>query len=209
MKKFALFLILFTSLFASAYSGFMKLEPGAWAKYIVHTPQGPMEMINKFIGTTTYKGKKVNVIETVMQMQNMQHVIQYWSAKGNDAMIKKIVSQTPQGLFCMEEEMIGFSGMGDSATYHTKTPKEFDPKKPNIKIITLTLKNGKKIKAALFKEKDQEIYVSSEVPFGIVLVKEKGKKVMELVDFGYGAKPIISLEIAKSCGGLQIPPLPK
>ena len=206
MKKLALFFALLALLFAGDYSGFMKLHKGAWAKYIVYTSEGPMELINKYLGTVTYKGKKVNVVETVMRAHGVESVTQYWSAVDNDAVIRKIVSLTPQGLFCMEEEMIGISGMYDEAPYHTKTPKEYSPTK-DIKIVTYKLKNGKTIKAALFKTEKGEVLVSSEVPFGIVLVKENGKKVMELVDFGDGAKPLIPIEKAKSCGALALPPL--
>ncbi len=205
MKKLLLFFALLATLFAADYSGFMKLKPGAWAKYIIHTDEGTMELVNKFVGTTTYKGKKVNIIETITKIGDMQNITQSWSAIDNDSLIRRIISKTPQGIFCMEEEMIGMSGMNEGPSYHTTTPKEYSPKKPNIKIVTYTLKNGKKIQAALFKDGSTEVLVSSQVPFGIVLVKKGGKKEMELVDFGYGAKPIISLDAAKSCGALPFP----
>ena len=207
MKKLFLLIATAAILLASPYTGFMKLSKGAWAKYEVYGQNHPFILTTKYLGTTTYKGKKVNVIETEMKVENMEVVTQYWSAIGNDSLLKKVITKTPNGMSCFEEEMIGTIYSKDQGPgYHTTTPKRFNPKKPNITYATYTLPNGKKIKAAIFKEGDTEVWVSSQVPFGIVQVKEKGKMVMRLIDFGLsGAKAKIGLKEAKMC---TMPTLP-
>jgi hypothetical protein len=198
MKKIFAAIMMAAALFAGGYSGFMKLEPGTWAKYILHTAGGEMEMIHKYIGTFDYKGKKVNVIETELKMEGFKSITQYWSAVGKDEVMEKIITLTPHGLFCMEKEMIGRARIQNRPPYHTTTPPSYAPQKEK-KTLTYTLKNDKKIEAAIFIEGDREVLVSSEVPFGIVAIKEKGKTVMELVDFGTGAKPLIPPKEALEC----------
>ncbi len=205
MKK--LIVIAFLAVASFAYTGFMQLSKGAWAKYEVHSDSGEkFTMTTKFLGTTKYKDMQVNIVEIETLMpKGFTSVVQYWSAVGNDKMVKRIISKTPNGIMCMSEEMVG--KMGDNiAQYHTTTPKEYSPKLPNIKFGTYTLPNGKKIKVAIFKEGKSEAWVSSEVPFGLVLVKENGKVVMRLIDYGLkGAKAIIPLKEAKSCAPVNLP----
>ncbi len=206
MKKLLIFIATTTLLLASPYTGFMKLSKGAWAKYEIYGQTHPFTLTTKYLGTTIYKGKKVNVVETEMKVDNMEVVTQYWSAIGNDSLLKKVITKTPNGVSCFEEEMIGTIYKDQAPGYHTTTPKRFNPKKPNITYATYTLPNGKKIKAAIFKEDDTEVWVSSQVPFGIVQIKEKGKVVMKLIDFGlFGAKAKISLKEAKMCNMSTLP----
>ncbi|SMC09257.1 hypothetical protein [Nitratiruptor tergarcus] len=201
MKKLLILLFTALALFASPYTGFMKLKKGDWAKYIIYTDEGTFSMTTKFLGTTEYKGLKVNIVE----IESNGMVTQYWSAVGNDRAIQKLITKTPQGIMCMSEEMIGMMNADKNAGYHTTTPKEYNPNKPHIKFATYTLPNGKKIKVAIFKNKKSEVWVSSQVPFGIVLAKENGKTVMKLEDFGSGAKPTIPLKEARSCTPMALP----
>ncbi|WP_201332511.1 hypothetical protein [Nitratiruptor sp. YY09-18] len=204
MKKLLIIFLSSLALFASSYTGFMKLSKGDWAKYEIYTDQGKFVMTTKFLGTTKYKGLKVNIVET----EANGVVTQYWSAVGNDRAIQKVITKTPQGIMCMSEEMIGAMHVNKGSGYHTTTPKEYSPQKPNIKFTTYTLPNGKKIKVAIFKNRESEVWVSSEVPFGIVLAKEHGKTVMKLIDFGSGAKAAIPLRAALSCSAPAFPQLP-
>jgi len=190
-----------------AYTGFMQLSKGAWAKYEVYNENGQkIIMTTKFLGKIKYKGLDVNVIEIENIMpKSFESIVQYWSAVGNDKMVKKMITKTSQGIMCMSEEMVGMMG-GEEAQYHTTTPKEFSPKKPNIKFGTYKLPNGKSVKVAIFKDGKSEAWVSSEVPFGLVLVKENGKIVMRLIDYGLkGAKAKIPLKEAKSCAPMSLP----
>ncbi len=200
-----LFLVLFAN--ASVYTGFMKLKPGSWALYESKSSDGQEVTIKlKFLGTTLYKGKKVNIVESESQVGKTKIVTQQWSAVDNDSMIEKIITKMPQGVMCMEEEMINTMRGNKVPNYHTKTPKKFSPKRPDIRYGTYTLPNGKKLRVAIFKTKDGEVWVSSEVPFGIVKVVHNGKTVMKLLDFALaGAKPAISLKEAKTCAPLQLP----
>ncbi len=205
MRWIIILVVFATALFSMPYTGFMKLQKGAWAKYEILSQDKNATLTLKYLGTTLYKGKKVNIVESEMVIDGYKIVTQNWSAVDNDAVIKKVITKTPTSVICFEEEMIGM--MGDNTPYyHTKTPKEYSPKKPNIKIATYTLPNGKKIKAAIFKDKGLEVWVSSQVPFGIVKVVENGKTTMRLVDFGLsGAKPAISLKEAQSCTAPMLP----
>ena len=207
MKKIAAFILLVGSLIASSYTGFLKPHKGAWAKYEIIADNSSMQMTLKFLGTVQYKGKRLNVLESETSTQGGQFVSQFWSAVDNDAVLKKMITKTPQGIMCMEEQMIGMSGMSDQKpSYYTKTPKKFSPDKPNIKYATYTLPSGKKIPVAIFKDGSNEIWVSSKVPFGIVLVKKDGKPQMKLIDFGLsGAKAKIPIEEAKSCSPMALP----
>ncbi len=207
MKKLFAIMVAATWLLASSYTGFMKLNKGAWAEYEVYGQNHTFTLLTKYLGTTTYKGKKVNIVETEMKVGDMEVVTQYWSAVDNDSILKKVITKTPHGISCIEEEMIGAIYKNSRPGYHTKTPKRFSPKKPNITFATYTLPNGKKIKAAVFKEKNSEVWVSSQVPFGIVLVKSGGKTYMKLIDYGLsGAKAKIDPKEAKLC---TMPPLPQ
>ena len=193
-------------LFASMYHGFMKIDPGAWAKYEIKSPDGKKSvMLLKYLGSITYKGKKVNIVESEITTAGTKIVSQYWSAIDNDSAIKKLITMTPQGIMCMEEQ---FFGAGQTPQYHLKTPKKYSPKKPNIRFSTYTLPNGKKIPVAIFNDNGSEVWVSSQVPFGIVLVKESKKVQMRLLDFGLsGAKAAIPIDQAKSCAPLALPPI--
>ena len=203
MKK--LLALLLGTLTLLAYTGFMKPKPGAWAKYEFNADSEKAVMITKYLGTTTYKGKKVNVVETETIIGGQKTVAQEWSAIDNDSLIQKRIMLTPMGVMCMEEEIYGTSPQ-EEAPGSLHTPKKFSPKAPNIKLGTYTLPNGKKIKVAIFKDGDGEVWVSSEVPFGTVQIIEKGKPVVKLVDFGLsGAKAAIPLDEAKSCKPAKFP----
>ncbi len=204
MKKIALLLTAALALFA--YTGFMQPKPGAWAKYEIYSENGKGVMIQKYLGTTIYKGKKVHVVETKSDFNGFQTIMQQWSAYNNESAIEKSIMLTPQGLMCMEQEMFTSGGKEQQSPGSLKTPKEYSPKKSNFKLGTYTLPNGKKIKVAIFKEKDGEIWVSSEVPFGTVQVIHEGKPVVKLVDFGLsGAKAAIPLKEAKACAPMHLP----
>ncbi len=199
MRKIALLLwLLITTLLASHYSGFMPLKTGEWAKYKIITQKGTNTLLLKFLGTKSYKGVKVNIVEMVMG----DIINQIWSAVGDDRIIKKMITKTPQGIVCMSEEMVGKQ---EEPLYHTRTPKEYAPQKPKIRFGHYILPNGKKLDVAIFPTKEGEVWVSSEVPFGIVLVKEDGKTVMKLIDFGKGAKPSIPLQELQECNPPLLP----
>ena len=204
MRKFVVIALM--AVVSFAYTGFMQLHKGAWAKYEVVTKEGSFTMTTKFLGTTKYKGLDVNIVEIESTLPKAgETVVQYWSAVGNDKMVKKMISKTPAGIMCMSEEMVGVMNKNGSQ-YHTTTPKKYNPKLPNIKYGTYTLPNGKKIKVAIFKDGNNETWVSSQVPFGIVLVKESGKVVIRLIDYGLsGVKAKISLDEAKSCATMSLP----
>ena len=203
MKKVLLLLI--SALTLLAYTGFMQPKPGAWAKYELDADGKKMVMITKYLGTTTYKGKKVNIVETETIVDGQKMVMQEWSAVDNDSLIQKRIMLTPMGIMCMEEELYGTSP-GEEAPGSLHTPEKYSPKRPNIKLGTYTLPNGKKIKVAIFKDEDAEVWVSSEVPFGTVQVIHDGKPVVKLVDFGLsGAKAAIPLDEAKSCSAVKFP----
>ncbi|OMH41423.1 hypothetical protein BLW93_00640 [Desulfurobacterium indicum] len=82
---------------------------------------------------------------------------------------------------------------------HTKTPEEFKPTKPKIRFGIYKTPTGKKVPVAIFKTKNGETWVSSNVPFGIVKQVENGKVTMFLEDFGAGKKTKIPLNEAKNC----------
>ncbi|BCD59885.1 MULTISPECIES: hypothetical protein [unclassified Nitratiruptor] len=207
MKKLWLLFFGTLLLFAAPYTGFLKMKKGAWAKYEIVSDGTSMQMTIKYLGTIKYKGKRVNIIENEATSPQGRFVTQYWSDKENDSSLQKMITKTPQGIICMEEEMIGMSG--EKPNYYTKTPKKYSPQKPNIKLSTYTLPSGKKISVAIFKDEKSEVWVSSQVPFGIVLVKENGKTTMKLIDFGLsGANPAIPLDEAKSCSPMALPFFP-
>ncbi|MRJ02674.1 MAG: hypothetical protein GXO19_03740 [Epsilonproteobacteria bacterium] len=204
MKR--LFLLCFAFLLSFAgYSGFMEPKPGAWAKYKVLMGKEEGVTTVKYLGESEYKGKKVNVVEIETLIEGLPIVTQQWSAVDDESIVKKVITKTPQGTICMSEEMYRSMGSDEGPDFHLKTPKEYSPKKP-VKQGTYTLPNGKKVEVAIFKDGEREVWVSSQVPFGIVKVVEDGKVVMELIDFGLeGAKAKIPLKEAATCTPTLLP----
>ncbi len=205
MSKKLLLLFVPILLTASVYHGFMKLHPGAWAKYELISEDGRKTiMLLKYLGTTVYRGKRVNIVESEISVSGTKVVSQYWSAIENDSSIQKLITLTPQGIMCMEEQ---FFGAGQTPEYHLKTPKKYSPKRANIRFSTYKI-NGKEIPVAIFNDNGSEVWVSSNVPFGIVLIKDGKKVQMRLLDFGLsGAKAAIPIDKAKSCAPLSLPPI--
>ena len=92
MKMKKLIVIAFLAVASFAYTGFMQPKAGAWAKYEVYGDDGEkFTMTTKFLGTTKYKGLDVNIIEIESLLPKAgKTVVQYWSAVGNDKMVKKM-----------------------------------------------------------------------------------------------------------------------
>lgn len=203
MKKIGYIIIAFLLLIsgmkaiASTYTGFKPLKKGDWSEYTIISEDGKRAALTYIYGgKEKINGKTINIVEFSGKYGNTAGIIQLWLDEKDQPV--KTIMKTPDGqLICFA----GSSTMGlqMQENPHTKTPEEFKPTKPKIRFGTYKTPTGKKVPVAIFKTKNGETWVSSNVPFGIVKQVENGKVTMFLEDFGTGRKTKIPLNEAKNC----------
>ena len=183
---------------ASVYTGFKEPKKGDWVVYNVNVKDG-MQMEQKivFVGEATMEGKKVHGIELVLNMTGEgPGVSQMWIEEKTEMPLKYVMQMGPQ-LMCMRmnfQQMMPADKMPS-----TQTPEEYSPDKPVVRYDTYTTPTGKRVRVAVFKNENGEVWVSSSVPFGVVKVIDNGKTVLTLKDFGSGAKPTLPVSKAIEC----------
>lgn len=194
-------LILAAALHAD-YMGFKTPEVGEWAVVVYHNPDGSdMEQKMIYLGETQMQGKTAEGIEIQMKLpqDNGINATQVWIGKKDRDTLKYVMSMNGQ-LMCVTDQSMGMVPEMQESPPSAETPEAYDPAKhPAFKSETYTTPTGKKVHAAVYKEGTREVWVSSEIPFGIVKVVDNGDTIAYLKDFGKNAKPVISVEQAKAC----------
>ena len=173
------------------YTGFMEWEEGMWAEYIM-----PGNIRN------TWSITKIDKEKIIFQMVVSgggadTRVSQIWMDPDTKKAIKYVMDMNGQ-ITCLEPADIPQDAVpkGDNGY-----PADF----PNMRSDTYTTKTGKKVDAAVYDVTGLgEVWVSSEVPFGMVLTKTTQGSSMELYDFGTsGAKVRISESKAENCQSME------
>ena len=185
------------------YQGFKSVEKGDWAEWTYYSDGEKMTVKYIFAGRETLNGKEVYGLEFSAEMQGQKGIFQVWYYEDTGE-VAKYVLKTPQGIFCLTPTQYKPSDVEPT----TETPDEYEPEnivKYNYEIGTYTTKSGKTISVVKIIKGNEEFWVSSEVPFGLVKVIRNGKTVMELDDFGSGESPVISFDEVKSCKQMQLP----
>lgn len=204
------------------YTGFLKPGQGAWSETIFIDQDNNVESLRKSI----YLGEKIidNIpaygIEMELIVSNDKSAItQIWlDEKLNETV--KIASKLKgkDEVVCisdslMEALMPSFGSSFDFLFPTVKTPVKYGSGNINNKYTygTFITETGKTIQIAKFvDENNMEIWISSEVPFGIVKVADtKSNKIISyLRDFGLtGAKPKISETEMINCKKIDLPTL--
>ncbi|WP_456397504.1 hypothetical protein [Desulfurobacterium sp.] len=203
-----IFLVLISGMkaIASTYTGFKPLKKGDWSKYtIISEDRKRTTLTYIYGGKEKINGKTINTVEFSGKHGNTTGIIQLWLDE-KDQPVKTIIKTSNGQLICFTGSSMVDPQMQENP--HTKTPDEFKPTKPKVRFGTYKTPTGKKISIAIFKTKDGEIWVSSDVPFGIVKQVENGKVTMFLEDFGKGRKLKIPINEAKECQPLNFQKFP-
>jgi hypothetical protein len=181
------------------YTGFLNPKLGAWSD-IVFIDQGGKKSLQRsiFLGEKTIEGVLTYGIEIDSNVSdNTNAILQIWLDKKSDKAIK-IVSKLKgkNEVVCVDESLMKLL----VPSFESFLPAAFTPVKYSsinqYTYGTFTTETGKTIQIAKFVDENKtEIWISSEVPFGIIKAvnTENNKVVAYLRDFGLtGAKPKIS-----------------
>lgn len=167
------------------YSGFMDLKAGQWAETVLVTSQGRVNL-------------RTEVIENSPDMVKYQiqtgetEISQIWYDKQKERAAMYIV-KSGGDVWCMDasDAPMSYVGSDDDA---------YPADKPGIGQGVYTTGAGDMVRVAKFHGENNEVWVSSEVPFGIVKMVVGGKTTMQLYDFGtIGAKNLIDPADLEKC----------
>jgi len=198
------------------YTGFLKPAEGAWSE-IMNGAEQSQRMV--------YLGEKVvhNVlaygieIESIVS-ENESAITQVWRDKESNEIVEIAAKLEGQNeTICVDASLMGILIPSfDTLLPAIETPEKYDSKNEYI-YDAFTTKTGKTIQIAKFiDENNMEIWLSSEVPFGIVKIidwiekTETGEVMVWLQDFGLsGGKPKISENEILNCKKMNFPNLSK
>ena len=196
------------------YTGFLKPAEGAWSEIMNGAEQSQI---------IVYLGEKVvhNVraygieIESIVS-ENESAIIQIWRDKESNEIVEIAAKLEGQNeTICVDASLMGIL----IPSFDTLLPAIETPEKYNSKneytYDTFTTKTGKTIQIAKFiDENNMEIWLSSEVPFGIVKIidwiekTETGEVMAWLQDFELsGGEPKISENEMLNCKKMNFPNL--
>jgi len=198
------------------YTGFLKPAEGAWSE-IMNGAEQSQKMV--------YLGEKVvhNVraygieIESIVS-ENESAITQIWRDKESNEIVEIVAKLKGQNeTICVDASLMGILIPSfDTLIPVIETPEKYDSKN-EYTYDTFTTKTGKIIQVAKFiDENNMEIWLSSEVPFGIVKIidwieeTETGEVMTWLQDFELsGGKQKISENEMLNCKKMNFPNLAK
>jgi len=131
--------------------------------------------------------------EMTMAVAGEETIVQIWTNTATGQLVKYVMKAGGQ-VMCM--------GQSEYEPPETETPSEYAPDTPDISYGTYPVPgNGETVDVAIFEsEPGSEVWVSSEVPFGMVKVVASGTATMSLYDFGTsGAASDISKAERDNC----------
>lgn len=169
------------------YSGFMELKAGQWAESMMTTDRGRTKLRVELIENTPELAK----YQVISGEGGAQEVAQIWFDREAKQPVKYVL-KGDDGVHCM-------SPARAPTTYITSDDSSYPAGMEGVRHAKTEVE-GKEIAVAIFTGDDSEVWVSSQVPFGIVKVEQDGKTKIQLLDFGtIGAKSLISREEAERC----------
>ncbi len=192
------------------YTGFLKPGEGAWSEIMngAEESQRIVYLGEKIVHNTRAYGVEIESIVS----ENESAITQVWRDKESNEIVE-IVSKLKgkDEVICINDSLMeilipSFSSLLPAI----ETPEKYSS---NNKYIydTFTTNTGKTIQIAKFiDENDIEIWISSEVPFGIVKIVNNttGEITSYLQDFGLsGGKPKISEVEMINCKRMNFPNL--
>jgi len=176
----------------SGYTGFPAPAAGQWAEYII-TTGGESHLKMEYIGQDTVDGKTCTGFEMTMSGEE-ETIMQIWTETATGQAVKYVVKMGDEAI-CMDVSESPYEPP------ETETPGTYDPNLPNISYGTYTTPTGKTVNVAKFAAGGGEVWVSSQVPFGMVkVIADGGQTPTSLYDFGMtGAQRDISKTEMENC----------
>jgi len=184
---------------SDVYTGFLRPEQGAWSEVVFVDQEG-----KKSLQRSVYLGEKVidNVLAYGIEIDsnvsdNTNSILQVWLDKKLGKAVKIVSkSKIENEVVCVDKSFMKLL----VPSFEAFLPAAFTPVRYSsinqYTYGTFTTETGKTIQVAKFiDENNMEIWVSSEVPFGIIKVvnTENNNTVAYLRDFNLAeAKPKIS-----------------
>ncbi len=181
----------------TTYTGFMEAEPGQWVEYDISTSSGSIRQRMEYIGTDSIDGVSANVFE--MKSGNgldSMGSFQVWVDSSTQKIVK-YAGKFQDKVLCLDVKSFSAdvpSPGGD------KTPAGYGPTAASS--YGYTTPTGKTVPIVKHITEDVEVWVSSEMPFGIVKTVDlkTGKDIMSVYDYGLsGAKRTITKQELQSC----------
>ena len=198
----------------SPYTGFMKLNKGAWTEVVTVSSGKEFHQKTIYLGQEKVEGELANRIEFDGSNEDGSHyVVQLWITEPGQNIVKAASKgfQGTQDTYCITKSMIErFMPNLQSQVPPTETPKQYDPHLPDIDYGTYTTPTGKTVSVAKFKGGVGEGWVSSQVPFGLVKTIDTSvnppQTTSYLYDFGVsGGQPQLSDEEISHCKTFNLP----
>ncbi len=196
------------------YNGFLNPAKGAWSEVMngAEDSQRSIYLGERVINNILAYGVEIGSIID----GNESAVTQVWRDKDSNEIVK--VASKLEGkneVICIDDSLMEiFIPTFNSSLPAIKTPEEYGLNNEYTS-DTFTTKKGKIIQVAKFiDENNMEIWLSSEVPFGIVKIidrnSESGEIMAWLQDFGLsGGKSKISENEMLNCKKINFPDLTK
>jgi len=188
------------------YTGFHRPQQGGWSELIIVDEEGRQSLQRSiYLGQANIEGVLAYGVETDSNvLDNSGSILQVWYDENSDEIIK-MVSKNKQGedVICVSQSLMELIMPG----FEAYLPSVFTPDKYHSMIDytygTFTTETGKTVQVAKFIDEYQtEIWVSSEVPFGVVrgVFLPTNLTVVNLRDFNLsGRTPVISLSETMNC----------
>lgn len=179
----------------NGYGGFMKPVEGEWVVYSI--PGGLEEKMyyvgEEKIGGVTARGLEVQLKNSSGHMGTFQ----LWVDSGTGELVK-YAARIRGNVLCMDSKKA--EKQFQNIPSLDKTPEKYYPRNAK-QFSNISLANGQMVPAAKFMVDNTEVWVSSNVSFGIISAKNKdGETLMRLLDYNlYGAQRTISRKELDEC----------
>ena len=188
------------------YTGFLKPQKGAWSELVIIDGEGNESLQRSiYLGEKTIEGVRAYGVETDPNVfDNRGSVLQVWYEYSTDEIIK-IANRAKNGkeVTCINASLLETLFPTLKAYLPTiVTPDKYSSMN-EYTYGTFTTETNKTIQVAKFIDTyETEIWLSSEVPFGVIkgVFVPTNKTVVYLRDFDFfGAVPIISETQITNC----------
>lgn len=171
----------------SEYVGLPEMRGGEWAEYISPgLAESDVDYRARFeyIGMDTIDGRESLVVELENIVEEEKETInQLWIDKESGELTLYVIKVSGTVMKVDLSETTGKSTEIDVAEGASgETPDVYMPGKQTSARTYVTL-TGKKVEAAVFIMGPDEVWLSSDVPFGLVKIIQDGELTLELYDF--------------------------
>lgn len=183
----------------SEYTGFMLPSEGQWVEYVMADEGENFHQKIEHIGQDTVDGKTCIGFEMTMAMpQQGETIVQMWTDAATHQLVKYVMKMEGE-VYCIDVSQSPYKPP------ETETPSQYNPSLPDISYGTYPVPGtGETVTVAIFDVPGGEVWISSQVPFGMVKVIASGTTTMSLYNFGTsGAEKDISKAEMENC--MQMP----